>query len=78
MREDDGIVVVEMFEKPSKPLLIALRDFVCRHEVFVEAREFDNGFIFVRQPKGRSIRLGPRRHFQVFLRRKKRRVRFSC
>ena len=65
-----------MFEKPSKPLLIALRDFVCRHEVFVEAREFDDGFIFVRQPKGRSIRLGPRRHFQVFLRRKKRRVRF--
>jgi hypothetical protein len=65
-----------MFEKPSKALMIALRDFVCRHEIFVEAREFDDGFIFVRQPKGRSRRVGPRRHFQVFLRRNKRRVRF--
>jgi len=64
-----------MFEKPSEALMIALRDFVCRHEIFVEAREFDDGFIFVRQPKGRS-RFGPRRHFQVFLRRNKRRVRF--
>ena len=64
-----------MFEKPSKALMIALRDFVCRHEIFVEAREFDDGFIFVRQPKGRSTRFGPRRHFQVFLRRNKRRVR---
>lgn len=65
-----------MFEKPSKALMNALRDFVCRHEIFVEAREFDDGFIFVRQRKGRSTRFGPRRHFQVFLRRNKRRVRF--
>jgi hypothetical protein len=65
-----------MFEKPSKALMVALRAFVCRHEIFVEAREFDDGFIFVRQPKGRSTRFGPRRHFQVFLRRNKRRVRF--
>lgn len=65
-----------MFEKPSKALMIALRDFVCRQEIFVEAREFDDGFIFVRQPKGRSMRFGPRRHFQMFLRRNKRRVRF--
>lgn len=50
-----------MFEKRSKAVLIALRDFVCRHEIFVEAREFDDGFIFVRQAKGQSIRLGPRR-----------------
>ena len=34
-----------MFEKPSKALMIALRDFVCRHEIFVKAREFDDGFI---------------------------------
>lgn len=54
-----------MFENPSKPLMIALRDFVFRHEIFVEAREFDDGFIFVRQPKGRSRRFGPRRHFDL-------------
>ena len=66
-----------MFEKPSKALMIALRDFVFRHEIFVEAREFDDGCVFVRQPKGRSKRFGPRRHFEVFLRRRnKRRVRF--
>ena len=65
-----------MFEKPSKALMIALRDFVFRHEIFVEAGEFDDGFVFVRQPKGRSKRFGPRRHFEVFLRRNKRRVRF--
>ena len=38
--------VVEMFDKPSGALMVALRDFVFRHEIFVEAREFDDGFIF--------------------------------
>jgi len=33
--------VVDVFENPSKSLRIALQDFVCRHEIFVEAREFD-------------------------------------
>ena len=56
--------------------MIALRDFVFRHEVFVEAREFDDGLIFVRRPSGWSNRFGPRRHFEVFLRRNKRRVHF--
>jgi len=65
-----------VFENPSKALMIAVRDFVFRHEIFVEAREFDDGFIFVRQPKGRSRRFDPRRHFEVFLRRTKRRVHF--
>ena len=65
-----------MFEKPSKALMIALRDFVFRHEIFVEAGEFDDGFVFARQRKGRSKGFGPRRHFEVFLRRNKRRVRF--
>jgi hypothetical protein len=65
-----------MFEKPSAALMIALRDFVFRHEIFVEAREFDDGFIFTRQAKQRSKRFGPRRHFEVFLRRDKRRVYF--
>ena len=54
----------------------ALRDFVLRHEIFVEAREFDDGFIFARLPRRGSKRVGPRRHFEVFLRRKKRRVKF--
>ena len=56
--------------------MIALQDFVFRHEIFVEAREFDDGVIFVRRPKGSSRRLGPRRHFEVFLRCNKRRVHF--
>ena len=56
--------------------MTALRDFVFRHEIFVEAGEFDDGFVFMRQRKGRSKRFGPRRHFEVFLRRNKRRVRF--
>lgn len=51
-----------------------LRDFVFRHEIFVEAREIDDGFIFVRQRKGRGDKYGSRRHFRVFLRRDKRRV----
>ena len=55
-------------------MMLALRDFVIRHEIFVEAREFDDGFIFTRLPKGGSKRVGPRHHFEVFLRRKKRRV----
>ena len=65
-----------MFEKPSEALMTALRNFVFRHEIFVEAGEFDDGWVFVRQRKGRSKRFGPRRHFEVFLRRNKRRVRF--
>ena len=65
-----------MFEKPSATMMIALRDFVFRHEIFVEAREFDDGLIFTRQPRPRSKRVGPRRHFEVFLRRGNRRVRF--
>jgi len=65
-----------MFEKPSERLMIALRDFVFRHDIFVEAREFDDGFIFVRRPKGRSKKFGPRRHFSVSLRRNRRRVHF--
>jgi len=56
--------------------MIGLRDFVFRHEIFVEAREFDDGFIFVRRRKDRSGRHGPRRHFKVFLRRNERRVHF--
>ena len=64
-----------MFEQPSKALMTALRDFVFRHTIFVEAREFDDGLIFVRQPKSRSKRAGPRRNFEVFLRRARRRVR---
>jgi hypothetical protein len=64
-----------MFEKPSAAMMIALRDFVFRHEIFVEAREFDDGFAFTRQPRRRSKRVGPRRHFEVFRRRNKRRVR---
>ena len=70
-----------MFKKPSAALMIGLRDFVLRHEIFVEACEFDDGLIFVRQRKGRTKGLGPRRHFSVFLRRSKRRVKFftiSC
>ena len=56
--------------------MIALRDFVFRHDIFVEAREFDDGLIFTRQPKGRAKRFGPRRNFEVFLRRDKRRAQF--
>ena len=65
-----------MFERPSKSLRIAVRDFVFRHEIFVEACEFDDGVIFVRRPKDRSRRFGPRRYFEVFLRRKRGRVHF--
>jgi len=39
VRPDDGIVV-DVFEKPSAAMMLALRDFVVRHEIFVEAREF--------------------------------------
>ena len=49
-----------MFENPSRPLMVALRDFVFRHEVVVEAREFHDGRFFVRRPTGRSRRFGPR------------------
>lgn len=65
-----------MFEKPSKALMIALRDFVFRHDIFVEGREIDDGLIFVRRPKGRSKKLGPRRHFRVSLSRNRCRVHF--
>ena len=56
--------------------MTALQDFVFRHEIFVEAREFDDGFIFTRQPRRHSKSFGPRRHFQVSLRRNGRRVKF--
>jgi hypothetical protein len=49
---------------------------VFRHEIFVEAREFDDGFIFTRLPRRGSKRVSPRHHFEVFLRRKERRVKF--
>jgi len=54
----------------------ALQQFVFRHKVFVEAREFDDGFIFARERKRRPERFRPRRHFEVFLRREKKRVHF--
>ena len=47
-----------------------------RHEIFVEAGEFDDGFLFSRQLRRRSKRLKPRRHFEVFLRRNGVRVKF--
>jgi hypothetical protein len=62
--------------KPSPAIMAALRDFVFRHEIFVEASEFDDGFLFSRQLRRRSKRLKPRRHFEVFLRRNGRRVKF--
>ncbi len=65
-----------MFQKPSAAMMAALRDFVFRHNIFVEAREFDDGFIFTRLPRRGSKRVGPRRHFEVFLRRNERRVKF--
>lgn len=65
-----------MFKKPSAAMMAALRDFVFRHDIFVEAREFDDGFIFTRQSRGRSTRFGPRRNFEVLLRRNGRRVKF--
>lgn len=63
-----------MFKKPPKALITALQRFVFRHKIFVEAREFDDGLIFVREPKGWAKRFGPRRNFRVFLRRENRRV----
>src|SRR5258707_1659065 len=66
--------VVGMFERPSAAMMVALQDFVFRHKIFVEAREFDDGRFFTRQRRWRSKKLGPRRHFEVFLRRDKRRV----
>lgn len=56
--------------------MIALRDFVFRQEIFVEAREFDDGFFFTRQSTARPKKFGPRRHFRVSLRRDRRRVHF--
>ena len=65
-----------MVARPTKALMTALRQFVFRHQIFVEAREFDDGLFFVREPRGRSRKFGPRRNFRVFLRRGKRRVHF--
>lgn len=65
-----------MFEKPPKALMAALQRFVIRHKIFVEAREFDDGLIFVRKPKGRAKKFGTRRNFEVFLRCQKQRVHF--
>jgi hypothetical protein len=62
--------------EPSVALMRALRDFVFRREIFVEARECDDDFIFTRLPRRGSRRAGPRRHFEVFRRRKGRRVKF--
>lgn len=42
-----------MFAKPSAAMMSVLRDFVFRHEIFIEASEFDDGFIFVRPQNGR-------------------------
>ncbi len=56
--------------------MTALRAFVFRHDIFVEAREFDDGFLFVRRPTTPPKRLGPRRHFRVSLRRNRGRVHF--
>jgi hypothetical protein len=53
--------------------MLALRSFVMRHEVFVEASEFED-HLFRRRPTERTKALGPRRHFRVSLRRKARRV----
>ena len=57
-------------------MMLALRDFVVRHKIFVEAREFDDGFVFTRLPRRGSKRVGPRRHVEVFLRRNEHRVKF--
>src|SRR5919106_2444659 len=65
-----------MFRRPSAAMMTALQDFVFRHEIFVEAREFDDAFIFTRQLRRRLKRFGPRRHFEVLLRRNGRRVKF--
>jgi hypothetical protein len=65
-----------MSQRPTKALMTALQRFVFRHKIFVEAREFDDGLIFVREPKGRAKKFGPRRNFEVFLRREKQRVHF--
>jgi hypothetical protein len=63
-----------MFGKPTKALMTDLQRFVFRHKIFVEAREIGDGVIFVREPKGPAKKYGPRRSFEVSLRRQKRRV----
>jgi len=65
---------LKMLKKPTGTLMAVLQQFVFRHKIFLEAREFDDGLIFVREPKGRAKRFGPRRNFEVFLRRENRRV----
>lgn len=62
--------------KPSPAIAAALRDFVIRHHIFVEASEIDDGVLFTRQLTRHSTRVRPRRYFEVFLRRRRRRVRF--
>ena len=51
-----------MFRKPSAAVTTALRDFVFRHEIFVDAREFDDGFIFTRNLRYRELLRLVRRH----------------
>ena len=65
-----------MFRKPTKALMAELQRFVFRRGIFVEAREFDDGLLFVRKPRGRMKKFGIRRSFEVFLRRDNRRVHF--
>jgi hypothetical protein len=45
----------------SKKLMIALRDFVFRHEILVEARELDDGFVRRHRRQRKPKRLGARR-----------------
>lgn len=54
------------FRKTSPAIMAALRDFVFRHEIFVEAGEFDDGFPFTRRPRRRSKRIDSRRHTRCF------------
>jgi hypothetical protein len=65
-----------MYQKPTKALMADLQRFVFRHEIFVEAKEFDDGFLFTRARKGRPKALGIRRNFRVSLRCETRRVHF--
>ncbi len=68
--------VTHRSRKPSAASIAALRDFVIRHDIFVEASEMDDGFLFTRRVPRRSKRIRPRRYFEVFLRRHRRRVKF--
>jgi hypothetical protein len=48
-----------VFQKPPAAMMLALRDFVFRHEIFVEAREFDDRFVFTRLPRHGAKSVGP-------------------